>query len=70
MTEDFIRQRITELRMQRNISECQMSLELGQSKGYVQSITSGRSLPSIRQLFNLAEYFDISLSDFFIEKKS
>lgn len=54
--------------MQRNISECQMSLELGQSKGYVQSITSGRSLPSIRQLFNLAEYFDISLSDFFIEK--
>lgn len=67
MTESFIGNRITELRMQRNLSECQMSLELGQSKSYVQSITSGRSLPSVRQLFNIADYFGLSLSDFFDE---
>ena len=68
MTKDFIRDRITELRMQRNVSEFQMSLELGLSKSYVQGITSGRALPSVKQLFNMADYFDISLSDFFNEK--
>lgn len=67
MTENFIGERITELRLRRNISECQMSLELGQSKSYVQSISSGRSLPSARQLFNIAKYFNISLSEFFDE---
>lgn len=68
MTKDFIRDRITELRMQRNVSEFQMSLELGLSKSYVQGITSGRALPSVKQLFNMADYFDISLSDFFNEE--
>ena len=67
MTKNFIGERITELRMQRNVSECQMSLELGQSKSYVQSVTSGRSMPSVHQLFNIADYFDISLSEFFDE---
>lgn len=42
---DFIRERITQLRMQKNVSEYQMSMELGQNKGYIQGITSGRSLP-------------------------
>lgn len=67
MTESFIGKRITELRLQRNLSECQMSLELGQSKSYIQSISSGRSLPSVHQLFNIAEYLGFSLSDFFDE---
>lgn len=67
MTERFIGERITELRMQRNISECQMSLELGLNKSYVQGITSGRALPSVRQLYNLADYFNITLSEFFDE---
>lgn len=30
---DFIRERITQLRMQKNVSEYQMSMELGQNKG-------------------------------------
>ena len=68
LTERFIGERITELRMRRNVSECQMSLELGLSKSYVQGITSGRGLPSVRQLFNLADYFDITLCEFFDEK--
>ena len=40
--DDFIRERITRLRLERNLSEYQLSYELGQSKGYIQSITSGR----------------------------
>ena len=46
MDETFIAERITELRLARNISEYQMSRELGQSKGYIQGITSGKCLPS------------------------
>lgn len=41
--DDFIRERITRLRLERNLSEYQLSYELGQSKGYIQSITSGRA---------------------------
>lgn len=65
MTEDFIRERITELRLARNVSEYQMSAELGKSSGYVQSITSGRTMPSMEQLFNIIDYFDMTPSEFF-----
>ena len=65
----FIAERITELRLARNVSEYQMSLELGQSKGYVQGITSGKCLPSAKQLFNIADYFHLSVSEFFDDGK-
>lgn len=67
MDERFIAERITALRMKRNVSEYRMSLELGQSKSYIQGITSGKALPSVKQLFNLADYFDITISEFFDE---
>ena len=35
----------------RDISEYQLSLELGHSQGYIQSITSGRVLPSMTSFF-------------------
>ncbi len=68
MDERFIAERITQLRMARNISEYQMSLELGHSKSYVQSITSGKMMPSVKQLFNIVDYFDMSMSEFFDEE--
>lgn len=68
MDKTFVAERITELRLARNVSEYQMSLELGLSKGYVQGITSGKRLPSVQQLFNIADYFHMSLSDFFNEE--
>ena len=67
MDVSYIAKRITELRLARNISEYQMSLELGQSKSYVQSITSGKNLPSVHQLFNIADYFNMTLAEFFDE---
>ncbi len=69
MDETYIAERITELRLARNISEYQMSLELGQSKGYVQGITSGKRLPSAKQLFNIADYFHMTVSEFFDDGK-
>ena len=65
----FISERITELRLARNVSEYQMSLELGQSKGYIQGITSGKCLPSAKQLFNIADYFHLTVAEFFDDAK-
>lgn len=65
MNEKFIRQRITELRIQKNVSEYKMSLDLGHSKSYMQSISSGRALPSMIEFLNICEYFDITPFEFF-----
>lgn len=65
MDETFIAKRITELRLSQNVSEYQMSLELGQSKSYIQGITSGKNLPSVKQLFNIFDYFNITPAEFF-----
>ena len=62
---EFIAKRITELRLSRNISEYQLSLELGLSRSYIQGITSGKNMPSVKQLFNIADYFGITLAEFF-----
>ena len=67
MDPTFIAKRITELRLSRNISEYQLSLELGQSRSYIQGITSGKNMPSVKQLFNIADYFGITLAEFFGE---
>lgn len=61
----YIRNRITELRMKKDISEYQMSLDLGQSRNYIQGISSGKSLPSMAQFLNICEYFDITPMQFF-----
>ena len=47
MDGNYIRDRISEIRTKKNISEYKMSLDLGHSKSYIQSISSGKSLPSL-----------------------
>ena len=42
-----------------------MSLDLGHSKSYMQSISSGRALPSMIEFLNICEYFDITPFEFF-----
>lgn len=63
--EDFIRNRITELRIAKDISEHRMSLELGKSGSYIRGVTSGAALPSIKELFNIISYFDMTPAEFF-----
>ena len=65
MDETFIRNRITELRLKRGISEYQLSLDLGQNRSYIQAISSGRALPSMKQFLNICEYFEITPLQFF-----
>lgn len=63
--EEFIRNRITELRISKNVSEHKMSLDLGRSGSYVRGITSGAALPSLRELFNIISYLGMTPADFF-----
>lgn len=64
----FVADRITRLRMEHNISEYQLSLELGFSKGYIQAISSGNILPSLGSLYKICEYFEITPAQFFSGK--
>ncbi len=61
----FIAERITKLRMEHKVSEYQLSLDLGFSKGYIQAISSGNILPSLGALYKICEYFNITPEQFF-----
>ncbi|MBQ3010790.1 MAG: helix-turn-helix transcriptional regulator [Oscillospiraceae bacterium] len=67
MEKDFIRKRITELRLARGISERKMSLDLGHSTSYIRSITNGRSLPSMSEFLYLCDYLKVTPEEFFNE---
>ena len=68
MDENFIRERITELRMKKGISEATMSKEMGHSRNYIQNITNGRSLPSMSEFLYICEFLGVTPSAFFDEQ--
>lgn len=61
----FVADRITKIRIEHNISEYQLSLDLGFSKGYIQAISSGNIMPSMGALYKICEYFEITPAQFF-----
>ena len=42
-----------------------MSLELGQNKGYIQGISSGKAMPSMSGFLNICDYFGVTPLEFF-----
>lgn len=62
---EFFRKRLTELRLQRNVSARDMSLSLGQSESYINKIENKRTLPSFTGFIYICEYFGITPADFF-----
>jgi len=68
MNADFIRRRITQLRVEKGVSEYQMSLDMGHSRSYIQSIASGRALPSMSEFLYICEYLGVTPSTFFDEQ--
>lgn len=67
MDEEFVRKRITQLRMQRDVSSREMSLSLGQNEGYITQIENGYKMPSLSGLFYICQYFGITPQQFFDE---
>ncbi len=61
----FVADRITKLRMKKGISEQKMSFELGHSGNYIQLISSCKMIPSLKEFFNICDFFEISPSLFF-----
>lgn len=70
MQETNIGERITQLRMQKEITERQMSLDLGHSSSYIHSIASGRALPSMQEFLYICEYLEITPMEFFNVKRN
>lgn len=68
MNEQFIRDRISILRTKKGISEYKMSLDLGHSKSYIQSISSGKALPSLGEFLYICEYLEVTPKQFFDEE--
>lgn len=62
---DFVRERISQLRIKKGVSEYQMSYDLGHSRGYINNISSGKALPSMSEFFAICDYFEITPQTFF-----
>ena len=65
MNEEFVRERITQLRLKKGVSEYQMSYDLGHSRGYVYNISSGKALPPMKEFLAICDYFEITPKQFF-----
>ena len=61
----FVRDRITQLRLQKGVSEYRMSYDLGRSRSYVYNISSGKSLPPMAEFLQICDYFGITPKQFF-----
>lgn len=65
MKEKFIAERISQLIIQKDLSEYRVSCELGQSKGYLNKIVSGEIYPSMSAFLLMCDYFNLTPAEFF-----
>jgi len=65
MDERFISERIAQLRTQADVSARELSLTLGQSTGYINTIERGQSLPSMGMFLVICDHFKITPQEFF-----
>lgn len=70
MYENFLPDRLAELRMQKGISARDMSLSLGQANNYINTIENKKSLPSMQSFFYICEFLEITPQEFFDKKNS
>ena len=62
---NFIREKITRLRIKKGVSEYEMSYALGHSRSYIYNISSGRCLPTLEGFLEICEYLEVSPAAFF-----
>ena len=67
--EEYIADRIIQLRLKKGVTANDMSISIGQNRNYINRIENRRHLPSIPGLFYICEYFQISFAEFFSEKE-
>ena len=60
--------RLSRLRSAKGVSARDMSLSIGQNAGYINTIESGKALPSMSAFFFICEYLNVSPGEFFDEE--
>lgn len=65
MWKAFVADKVYELRSAKGISARKLSLELGRSNSYINKIENRRTLPSLDELFEICDYFELNPSQFF-----
>ena len=59
-----VAQTIRELRQNKGISQEKLAEAINSHQVYISEIENGKKLPSLIILFNIAKFFDLSLTDF------
>ena len=65
MYEDFLPERLAQLRGKKGVSARDMSLTLGQSESYINMIENKKNLPSMAFFFHICEYLNVTPGEFF-----
>lgn len=68
MYEDFLPERLAQLRIKKGVSARDMSLSLGQSESYINTIENKKALPSMAVFYYICEYLDITPEEFYDEE--
>lgn len=63
----FISKKLAYFRTRKNVSAREMSLAIGQSDNYINSIENKRVTPSIQMLYIICEYLDVPVEEFLSE---
>ena len=70
MYEDFVPERITQLRTKKGVSARDMSLSLGQANNYINNIENKKSLPAMQSFFYICEYLGVTPKEFFDDENA
>ncbi len=65
MYENFLAERLAQLRGHKGVSARDMSLSLGQSENYINMIENKKSYPSMSVFFYICEYLGVEPQEFF-----
>lgn len=65
MYEDFLSERLAQLRIQKGVSARDMSLSIGQANNYINNIENKKAFPSMQGFFYICEYLGITPQEFF-----
>ena len=70
MFEDFIADRLSNLRQAKGVSARDMSLSIGQNENYINQIENHKMLPAMQTFFYICDYLKITPQEFFDDDNS
>ena len=60
-----IGRKIKSLRLDKNISQEKLAENVNMSREHISCIERGKNMPTIETLYNMANFFEINIKDFF-----